>query len=199
MRGGQRKSTPGVVDGRVKKKNRTALSPDPYESDLPSLEIRRMRPAKGYYHAVSVTDVRRMIALIPDWDEVAQGIRAVFLTPGGDDAYGRYNNAGIIKLDAWPRSGIDPVLDRKRWLLAQIGIDLGSLKEGDLVQMNRDQARCFLLLGTFLHEIGHHLDRMSTRSKRDAANGEAVAVAYEHRRQQELYPAYCAEFGVPGT
>lgn len=188
-----RKSAPGVKDGKVQKKNRHALSPDIYEHEFDSLVVKRLRPSKGYYHAVSPTDVRRFIALIPDWAEASEGIKAIVFTPGGDWAYGRYNNAGIIKLDAWPK--VEPFWpsDRKEWLLEQIGVQF---TQEDGVLLNPSQVRAFLLLGTFLHELGHHVNRMSTRSKWDAANGEPAAIAYELRRQRELLAPYLETFGV---
>src|SRR4051794_30495920 len=100
MRHAQRKSAPGVKGGTVQKKNRTALSPDIYVHAFDSLVIQRERPQRGFYHAVSPTDVRRWIARIPDWNSTSSGIEAVVLTSGGDYCFGRYNNAGIVKLDA---------------------------------------------------------------------------------------------------
>lgn len=192
-----RKSAPGVRGGKIQKKNRTSLSPDIYVHDFESLVVQRVRPSKGCVHAVTPTDVRRFVALIPDWNEASQGLKAVVLTPGGDDCYGRYNNAGIIKLDAWPKSEETYVPVRKEWLIRAMGIEAEHHDLGWFLRLSRDQIRCFLLLGTFLHELGHHLDRISTRSKADASNGEPYAIAYEMRRQRELWPAYCAEFGVP--
>lgn len=182
----------------MRKKNRTVLSPDIYVHEPDELLIKRTRPIAGHFHAVSATDVRRFVRLIDDWEEVASAVRAVILTPGGDYCYGRYNNAGIIKLDAWPKCGPHYVPSRKKWLIEQIG--LGPMPEGQtymISDITKEQVRCYLLLGTFLHELGHHIDRMSTRSKLDAANGEPAAIRYEQMRQRELWKPYCGEFGHP--
>ncbi len=192
-----RKSAPGVRGGKTRKKNRTALSPDVYVHDFESLVVQRMRPAKGFYHAVTPTEVRRFVALIPDWNDAFSGVKAVILTPGDDECYGRYNNAGVVKLDAWPKDEDAYVPPRKEWLIRAMGIEEPHGDIGWFLRLSRDQVRCFLLLGTFLHELGHHLDRISTRSQADASNGEPFAITYEHRRQQELWPAYCREFGPP--
>lgn len=197
MRQTNRKSAPGVRDGKVQKKNRTASSPDYYIHDSESLVIHRLRPKEGFYHAVSVTDVRRFIALIPDWDVAAQSVRAVVLTPGDDYCYGRYNNAGIIKLDAWPKHHHEVIPSRKAWLLNQMNIEAPVEAGYFVLRLTANQAKCFLLMGTFLHELGHHVDRMNTRSRLDAANGEPFAIAYEQRRQRELWDAYVREFGEP--
>ena len=197
MRSTARKSAPGVKGGKVQKKNRAASSPDVYLHDFDSIVVQRIRPAKGFYHAVTPTDVRRFIRLIPDWDVVAAGIRAVILTPGDDDCYGRYHNAGIVKLDAWPRDESAYVPMRKEWLVRAMGIDLPHEGFGWSLRLGREQVRCFLLMGTFLHEIGHHVDRMSTRSRADASSGEPFAIDYEHRLQREIWDAFVREFGVP--
>ncbi len=80
--------------------------------------------------------------------------------------------------------------DSKNWLLQKI--DAPST-EGAILRSR--QVHAFLLLGTFLHELGHHVDRISTRSQVDESNGEPFAIAYELRRQKELWPAYIEEFG----
>lgn len=195
MRTAGHKSAPKVRGGKVQKKNRTALSPDIYVHEPEILVVHRTRPSKGFYHVVSPSDVRRFVGIIPDWDASGQGIRAVVLTPGGDDCYGRYNSVGIVKLDAWPKVDRQYVPTRKAWLMSRLGFEPDA--EGDEYLFSREQARCFLLLGTFLHELGHHVDRMNTRSKADSANGEPFAIAYELRRQQELWDAYVREFGCP--
>jgi hypothetical protein len=197
MRLSARKSAPGVHGGKTQKKNRTALSPDIYEHDFESLVVQRIRPAKGFYHAITPTDVRRFVSIIPDWEHVSAGIRAVVLTPGNDHCFGRYNNVGIIKLDAWPKDEESYIPPRKDWLLRRMAIDEPYCEFGYVLSLSRERVRCFLLMGTFLHELGHHIDRISTRSKADASNGEPFAIAYEMRRQQELWDAYCSEFGFP--
>jgi hypothetical protein len=196
MRGLVRKSAPGVKGGKVQKKNRQELSPDIYEHDFEHIVFQRMRPLKGYYHAVTVTDVKRFIAIVPDWEEVAANVRAIVLTPGHPWRAGSYNEVGVIKLDAWPKFAPIWVGETDRWLLEQMGLEVKS--EGlTEVGLNRSKVRCYQLLGTLLHELGHHADRMGTRRKRSCANGEPFAVAYEHRRQRELWDAYVREFGAP--
>jgi len=196
MRGVVRKSAPGVKAGKVQKKNRTALSPDIYEHDFERIVFHRMRPMKGYYHPVSVTDLKRFIRLIPDWDESFADIRAVVLTSGHEWRAGLYDVRSVIKLDAWPKEEEIWVGTTSRWLVEQMGVEI--LDKGDpYVRLTPSQVRCYQLLATFLHELGHHADRVGTRRKKDCGGGERFAVAYELRRQQELWDAYVREFGAP--
>ena len=189
-----RKSAPCVRRGKVQKQNRTALSPDVYEQELAEFVFRRDRPLKGWYHPASIRDVQRFMSVIPDWQRLSMGLRAVILRSGNWWRYGQYNTAGVIGLEAWPRDEEQSFRQDDRWLLDQLGVELNESGYGLLTP---EQAKGFVLLSTFLHEVGHHVDRMSTRSKADAANGEPFAIRFEQSRQRELWQAYVREFGEP--
>src|SRR3954462_9687867 len=66
-----------VRDGRVLKKHNWRLDPGDYRA-LPQDEIRldRRRPPEGSRHLITIADLRRFIALLPDWNEVAVGLDA---------------------------------------------------------------------------------------------------------------------------
>jgi hypothetical protein len=192
MRGLARKSAPGVKGGKVQKKNRQALSPDIYEHDFEHIVFQRKRPAKGYFHPVSITDLKRFIDLIPDWEEAATKVRAIVLTPGHVWRAGQYDEVGVIKLDAWPKEETIYLGEPSRWLAEQMGFEVPAQSV-----FTPSQARCYQLLATLLHELGHHVDRMTTRAMKSCANGEPFAIAYELRRQRELWDAYVREFGMP--
>ncbi len=50
-------------------------------------------------------------------------------------------------------------------------------------------------MDVFLHELGHHHDRMTTRSRSQAARGERYAETYANRYAERIWDAYQAEFG----
>ncbi len=52
----------------------------------------------------------------------------------------------------------------------------------------------FQLMHILLHELGHHHDRMTTKSQAEAARGEAFAEEYSLRRTDHLWNAYFREF-----
>jgi hypothetical protein len=57
MVGGNRKSAPRVIKGRVQKKNNWDLSPDYYDAPLPSMVVvDRKRPGEGYKHVLNKTE-----------------------------------------------------------------------------------------------------------------------------------------------
>ena len=180
----------------MQKKNRTALSPDIYEHDFDRIVFQRIRPAKGYYHPVSVTDLKRFIGIVPDWQEASAQVRAIVLTSGHTWRAGSYNEVGVIKLDAWPKLAGIVVGDTDRWLVERMGIAIPADQHAE-VEFTQSQVRCYQLLGILLHELGHYADRMGSRKKKTCDNGEPFAIAYEHRRQRELWDAYVREFGMP--
>jgi hypothetical protein len=195
-----RKTTPKVVNGRVQKKNSTRCSPDYYFDPQPEIVIDRRKPGPGARHLLSVEDIRRYIGLIPEWGRLSEGLNAIVLTPYDDNSFGRYNELGVIKLSAWPRSlWIElhqDVLPRKQALVERMGVLTEELPWGLLCKFTEPQAKAFQLLGTFLHELGHHCDRMSTRSKVSSSNGEPFALQFEHEWQVKLWEPYCRTFGL---
>lgn len=64
-----------------------------------------------------------------------------------------------------------------------------------IVKWTDGQARAFQLLHIFLHELGHHHDRMTTRSERRAARGESYAELYANVYLRSIWSSYVREFG----
>src|SRR4051795_2626468 len=62
------------------------------------------------------------------------------------------------------------------------------------VRWTETQARAYQLLHVLPHELGHHHDRMTTRSRGNAARGEPFAEAYAHRVLDPLWPADARAF-----
>src|SRR5262249_13965690 len=85
--------------GRVQKKNNWAESSphDVRAGRYPPYERRRTSP--GYRHLLKRSDLERFIDLLPDWDELAIGLRTVVLDDH-EDAMGWHNN-GVVAICAW--------------------------------------------------------------------------------------------------
>jgi len=64
-----------------------------------------------------------------------------------------------------------------------------------IVRWTETTAKAYQLLHVFLHELGHHHDRMTTRSRSTAARGEPYAETYAERYADRIWDAYEAEFG----
>jgi len=198
-----RRQTPKVKDGRVQKKNRHALTPN-YWSHAPKVPvIDKERPGQGYKHFLRRPDILTFISILPEWDELSKGLRAVILAQGGDGYDGSYYHKGVVEICAWPREKW--VEANKDWyskhqeLLQRLEIVCEKLQNGlMLCKFNVSQIRAYQLLHIFLHELGHHHDQMTTRSKWRPARGENYAETYAFAYEQEIWQRYILTFGLPG-
>jgi hypothetical protein len=203
-----RKTNPGVQDGVVQKKNRVDPSPGYRNWRQDVTVIDRRRPGAGYRHLLRKGDVERFIGLLEDWGELSQGLDAVVLAPGTEEAEAQYRG-DVITIHAWPRelaqaSTLDFIEDHAE-LLARLGVpiehpddDPDDDRDGEpLARLHWTEAtaRAYQLMHVFLHELGHHVDRMTTRSRRESSRGEDFAEGFALRRAEPLWPAYVAAFG----
>ena len=60
------------------------------------------------------------------------------------------------------------------------------------------QARAFMLLHIFMHELGHHYDRIHQKHL-GSSKGEDYAERFATSRFEQLFPAYVRVFGHPGN
>jgi hypothetical protein len=193
-----RKTVPKVKDGRVQKKNNWEPTPR-YESGAqlyPSFD--RRRPGEGYRHLLKRRDLERFIDLLPDWEELSVGLQAIVLD-AGDDAMG-WHDAGVVGIcawegDLWWMDAHPEFVDAHRDLLALLDVEVLEEDGKFIVKWTEGQARAFQLLHIFLHELGHHHDRMTTRSKRGTARGESYAEEYARRYFDRIWDSYLREFG----
>ena len=193
-----RRSTPKVRDGRVQKKNNWTPAPNYYNTPQSIPVIDRLRPGQGYRHLLKRHDVEEFISIVPEWDELAIGLNAVVLAPG-DDAMG-WHEPGVVHVCAWEDElwwhDADPdfVQDHSE-TFGRLGVVVEKRGGRLVVKWTERQARAFQLLHVLLHELGHHHDRMTTRSRR-AARGEPFAEAYARRHEAQIWDAYVRRFNV---
>jgi hypothetical protein len=189
-----RKSAPNVKSGRVQKQNNWSLTPTYYNTEQRLPVIVRKRPGPGYRHVLRKKDVTNFIGILPDWGEISKGLNAIVLTYGEEEDFG-FHIPGAIHICAW---------DREMWItvtaayygksaefLGRLGVPCepdGS--DGFLCKFNEATARAHQLLGTFLHELGHHHDRITTKSKIRASRGEPYAEAYARAYEARIWRAY---------
>jgi hypothetical protein len=63
-------------------------------------------------------------------------------------------------------------------------------------KFSEEAARAHQLLATLLHELGHHHDRMTTKSKSQASRGESYAEEYAKRYTDQIWTRYLETFGM---
>lgn len=197
-----RKTTPKVVNGRVQRKNRWARTPTYFNTPQATPAVDRLKPGIGYRHVLKKKDVLAFIDLLPDWQELSKGLNAVILAPGKWNCAGWYRRTGIVAICAWDRDLWTEVyrsfFDEHRQVFEKIGVPWEETPDGYyLCKWTEASVRAYQLLHIFLHELGHHHDRMNTRSQRQCCRGEAYAEQYALRYAHVIWDRYCERFGLP--
>lgn len=199
MRHLKRKTAPAVRDGRTLRKNRWDESPSYLYDPMPALIVDRRRPGRGYRHLVRKEEIRRFLPLLPDWDTLQQGLNAVVLDAGGTDAMG-WHMPGVIALCAWEKEIVwecctTSFLTAHIEIFHKLNIPVENSSRGAVrVLFRPETAKAFQLVHVLVHELGHHFDRMTTRSRQRAARGEPFAEEYARRHEDLIIERYFAEF-----
>ena len=196
------RQAPQVKRGTVQKKERWDYYPRIYDF-VPnrdgSVPIVREPAYRGYRHVVTESDLRRFTRLIPGWDRLRVGLRGLVIGEGNDDCIG-WHELGIVCIHAWSARMSaawtgdffrehKPVLDR---------LMVPSFKTGDdevVCQFNPKTAAGFQLMHVFLHELGHHHDRMQTRKQINSALGEQYAEDFGNQLADQMWTAFFRTFG----
>jgi len=195
-----RKTTPKVKMGVIQKKNNHAITArEGYVVD-------RVRPYKGFKHVITKKEIHDFIDLIPDWETIGVGIESIILDEGGDDFDGLYRhyvreNTGVIWLSAWPREMWvefeKSYFSEHKWHLDILGVVYEQQKEDWMCYFTEKQAKAFMLMHIFLHELGHHVDYFRGRDQNLKFDGEEFAENFANERFNEIWPAYVRRFGQP--
>ena len=195
-----RKLSPKVVAGQVQKKNNWQETPNYYNTASPRPEVIRKRSGKGYRHLLRQKDVYDFIGILPDWNELSQGLNAIVLAPGEWDRFG-YHRRGVVHICAWERdlwiAITEGCFEKERDICERLGVPWGR-ERGDVVcRFTESTARAHQLSATLLHELGHHHDRMNTKSKIRASRGESYAESYAKKYAELIWERYIEVFGLP--
>lgn len=188
-----------IIGGKTLNKDRVEPTPTYWNTEQPYPVIDKQRPGRGYRHLLRKRDVLDFIELIPNWDELAQDLDAIVLAEGEDGLEGWYTE-GVVGVCAWERDlwRRHPAhyYDENRGVFDRLGVDCERRGERVLCRFTEGQARAFQLLNILLHELGHHHDRITTRSKLECSRGEPYAEAYALEYEAVIWQRYLAVFGL---
>ena len=193
-----RKSTPRVRNGKVQRKNRWTETPNCYNTEQPTPVIDRQRPGWGYRHVVRKEDLRRFVLLVPNWNELSLGLNVLILARGDEDCLG-WHRPGLVALCAWDREVTlshvwDGFYRQHQNLLENLAVPCVRCGENWELRFTENTARAFHLIHVMVHELGHHHDRVTTRSKIRASRGEGYAEAFARQHENTILKRYRAEF-----
>lgn len=183
----------------MQRKNNHSLTGDYYivEQRMPLID--RQRPRKGFRHLLKQKDIHDFIAILPDWNELSVGLNAIVLAPGDPSTFGRHT-AGVVQVCAWDDNiWIDLSKEgygQERPILERLKVPCEEIENGVLCKFTEDTARAHQLLATLLHELGHHHDRMTTKSKVKASRGESYAIEYANTYTERIWEQYQELFGI---
>jgi len=192
-----RKTAPKVKHGKVQSKNRLGITNNYWDFRQDSLQIDLEKPGKGFKHFLKKRDVIQFLELLPNWEEIDIELDAILLAEGGD-CDGWYED-GVVGICAWEKD-MTSVMDveyfiEHKHILKRLGVQ--SEKKGDDVfcHFTESQIKAFQLLHIFLHELGHHHDRINTKTKEQIGRGEPYAEAYAGKYEKIIWDRYFDVFG----
>jgi len=160
---------------------------------------------RGCGHVTSMDDIWKFIRLIPDWKRVSTGLDMIYLLWGDSDyeeADGWYEvcHMSSIALASWPENLVveygPKYIESHRDLFERLGVNpnVEADEEGwRALQYTEDSARAFQLLHIFLHELGHHRQRMIEGWGREK-KPERYAESYAYRMERQIWKRYCEAF-----
>ena len=195
-----RKTTPKVKGGKPLRKNNHALTPNYWNTIQAEVQIDEQKPGKGYKHFLKKRDILRFLEIIPNWEYLSEGLDAIVLEAGNGRYDGVYNNNGVICIAAWEKEQ-DVLVNRTYYeehkaLFQRLGIKATEQKKGVFCEFSVDQIKAFQLLHILLHELGHHFDRIMTRSRFKSSRGEQFAENFAYIKEKEMWVNYQEVFKV---
>lgn len=216
-----RKTSPKVIGGHVQRKNnhtKTARRGYVLDRERPSRGYVHVLSKKDIHNFVEIIPDW---ATISDGIETIFLAREDDYT---DAYYRHYQNdgTGVISLCAWPKSlwieHSDQYYQQHSWIFKVLGVHVErtvternveaqvSTDESEIPPALVDtiwtcyfterQAKAYMLMHVFLHELGHHVDKLRSKKHDIMVGGERFAENYANRRFHELWPSYINQFGL---
>jgi len=196
-----RKTSTKVVQGKVQPKNRIAPTwNNGSQEQGKTVVIERERPGQGFRHVLRKQDIVKFIGLLPDWEQLSKGLHTIVLARGEADCDG-WHIPGAVGVCAWERQmwrkSTHYDCERDLDILQRLDVPVVKQDRRLLVcQFSEASIRGFQLLRVLLHELGHHHDQMTTRSKNEPSRGETYAEAYAKHYEKVIWDRFLDRFGL---
>jgi hypothetical protein len=183
-----------VKSGRQYRSERSAAAAADHNIPRAYPQIYRQHPGLGHRHVLLVRHIRAFLTILPEWPTLAVGLNAILLAPARADCDG-FHRPGLVAICARPRNLSQFVANREyveehRDIFDRLGVPIETNDEGFVLHFTEDTLRAYQLLHVFLHELGHHHDRMTTRYKRRSSRGEDFAEQYARTNGDHIWSGY---------
>lgn len=199
MSGFNRRTTPKVTDGKVQKKNRHAPTSNYWNTLQRVPAIDKERPGRGYRHLLTKKDILEFIEIVPEWNELSTGLDAVLLARGEFDLDGWYDD-GVVGICAWSRDVWrevhNPFFHAHEEVFSRLGVESEPRGSFHICRFTEMKARAYQLLHIFLHELGHHHDRMTTKRQMFTGRGEGYAENWALKHEKMVWDSYLRKFDL---
>jgi hypothetical protein len=173
----------------------------PWSSRLQRLVIDRARPGRGFVHLLQNAMILQFLDLLPNREEMTEGLQMVMLTENVPGVFG-LSHPGVIEICAWPRElwrdFTAETFKREQWLLEKLEVPCRRDEKSGLVtcEFTEETARAHQLLGTFLHELGHHRHLVRNRHAKPKKKPVEYTSPYAKHTAEVMFHAYADLFGI---
>ena len=187
-----RRTATKVRDGRVQRKNRHR--PTGHEGYV----LDRESPGRGFHHVVCKRDLQEFLDIVPEWHRFSERLERIVLASHSQDSDAAHEfyhreETGAIFLHAWPddlwRELTIPYFQAHQKIFESLGLSYDQLEENVMCRFTEAQARAFMLLHVFMHELGHHYDRTHQKHL-GSTKGEDYAERFATSRFEQLFAPY---------
>lgn len=188
-----RRTATRIKKGTAQRKNRHEKTPNYWNTYQDEIQVDRLPPGKGYKHFLKKKDVIDFLELLPNREEIDYRFDAVVLARGSEFRDGWYRN-GVIGICAWNKdkevTWSIKYFNEHKDIFDRLGVSYIIKKDEVTCSFTENQIKAYQLLHILLHELGHHHDKMHTRSKRACARGERYAEEYAIRYEGMIWGRY---------
>ena len=191
-----RRTATRIKNGTAQKKNRHTRTPNYWNTRQDEIQIDLESPGKGYKHFLKKRDIKQFLEILPNREEIDIEFDAVLLARGSSRTDGWYTN-GVIAICAWDKEMTKEYshgyFEDHKSIFEKLGVKYTIKKDYVVCDFTENQIKAYLLLHIFLHEVGHHHDRINTKSRR-IARGEEYAESYAFKYEEIIWNKYFEYF-----
>jgi len=192
-----RRTATRIKKGTVQKKNRHTKTPNYWNTRQDEIQIDIVSPGKGYKHFLKKRDIKQFLEILPNREEIDIEFDAIVLAHGSSYRDGYYRN-GVICICAWDKEKtIEYTIghfNNHKNIFDRLGVKYTIKKDYVICDFTENQIKAYQLLHILLHELGHHHDRINTKSKKNCDRGENYAESYAFKYEEIIWNKYFEYF-----